>query len=380
MKICIFPNDPILAYYKKGEIKERYYNPNNFFDEIHIISLIEKDIDESLVKTLAGNAKLKIHSVGTINIKNKNKEYPRIEKLVKKINPDVIRAFSPYISGWLAAKTSEKLKIPFYLSLHTQVDYNRKLIKKINLKKYIALKISQKFTEPYVIKHASKITIVYKIIEPYVIRNGGKIPEVLHNRIDYYRFLNSVKIDNLKKPLIISVGSLIPEKNHSCLINCMSFIDAHLLIIGNGKEYDKLIKLIDKKNLKNKVQIKQSVSHNKIQNYYKSADVFALAYDPNLESIPMPVMEAMATGLPVIIPNPIEGNSEGLDGIAIFSKRDSNSFAININQVLSDNSLYKKLSKASQDKAKEYDSKIIELREMQIYEEIISQSGIKNIE
>ena len=42
MKICIFPNDPILAYYKKGEIKERYYNPNNFFDEIHFI-IIDED-------------------------------------------------------------------------------------------------------------------------------------------------------------------------------------------------------------------------------------------------------------------------------------------------------------------------------------------------
>jgi glycosyltransferase involved in cell wall biosynthesis len=373
MKVCIFPNDPILAYYNKGEIKDRYYNPNNFFDEIYIISLTENDIEESKVQILAGNAKLKIHSVGSINLKNKEKYYPKIENLVKQINPDVIRAFSPYISGWLAAKTSEKLKIPFYLSLHTQVDYNRKLIKKSNLKKYIALKISQKFIEPYVIQRASKITIVYKIIEPYVIRNKGKKPEVLHNRIDYDRFLNSVKINNLEKPLIISVGSLIPEKNHSCLINAMSFIDAHLLIIGNGKEYDKLIKLIDKKNLRNKVQINKSVPHNEIQNYYKSADIFALAYDPNLESIPMPVMEAMATGLPVVIPYPVKGSSEGLEEISIFSKRDSNSFAMNINRVLTDNSLYKKLSKASQDKAKEYDSKIIELREKGVYEEIISK-------
>ena len=29
MKLCVFPNDPLQAYYDKGEIKERYYNPNN---------------------------------------------------------------------------------------------------------------------------------------------------------------------------------------------------------------------------------------------------------------------------------------------------------------------------------------------------------------
>ena len=70
MKICIFPNDPIIEYYKKGEIKDRYFNPNDFFDEVHIISFIEKDIEEERVKNLVGNAKLKIHSVGKINLKN----------------------------------------------------------------------------------------------------------------------------------------------------------------------------------------------------------------------------------------------------------------------------------------------------------------------
>jgi len=24
--LCVFPNDPIIAYYQKGEIKERYFN------------------------------------------------------------------------------------------------------------------------------------------------------------------------------------------------------------------------------------------------------------------------------------------------------------------------------------------------------------------
>ena len=74
LKLCIFPNDPIISYYNKGEIKPRYFNPKNFFDEIHIISFINNDIDESKVQFLVGDASLKIHSLGgldTFNLKKK---------------------------------------------------------------------------------------------------------------------------------------------------------------------------------------------------------------------------------------------------------------------------------------------------------------------
>ena len=71
MKLCIFPNDPLQAYYEKGEIKDRYYNPDNFFDEVHFITLIEKDIDPTKIQAIVGSAKIIIHSVGKINIKNR---------------------------------------------------------------------------------------------------------------------------------------------------------------------------------------------------------------------------------------------------------------------------------------------------------------------
>jgi len=374
MKICIFPNDPIIEYFKKGEIKERYYNPKNFFDKIHIISLSENDIEESKVQTIAGNAKLIIHSVGRANIKNKKYFLQKIENLVKEIKPDIIRAYSPYLTGWFAAKCSENLKIPFYLSLHTNYDYNRNLAKKTNLKKYFSLKFTEKFIEPYVLQKASKITIIYKIIEPYVLKNGGVTPEVLHNKVDFKRFANAMPKDDLTKPLIISVGNLIPEKNHQCLINAMQTIDAHCIIIGDGVEHDNLIRLIEKKNLQNKIKIISSVPHDEIHMYYKASDVFALAYDPNIESLPMPVMEAMATGIPVIIPKPVEGYSEGLENIAVFSDPEPESFAENIKNVLMDQDLYKKLAISSQKKAKEFDSQRIEIREAEIYQEIISKN------
>ena len=218
MKLCIFPNDPIIAYYNKGEIKERYFNPENKFAEIHIISLIDKDIEEEKVQTLVGNAKLKIHSVGKINIINRKKHSKRIINLVKKINPDIIRAYNPFIEGWLAAICKNELGIPLFISLHTQYDYNRYLMKNTNLKKFLALKYSEKFIEPFVLNSADKITIVFKIIESYVIRHTKNKPEILYNKIDFDRFSNAIPLDEIKKPLVLSVGNLIKEKNHKLII------------------------------------------------------------------------------------------------------------------------------------------------------------------
>jgi glycosyltransferase involved in cell wall biosynthesis len=372
-KLCVFPNDPIISYYKKGEIKTRYYNPTNFFDEVHIISLIEKDINESEVQNISGNAKLKIHSIGKINIKNYSKYTKQIIELIKSINPDVIRAYNPLVEGWLAAVSAKELKIPFFLSLHTQYDQKRKIAKKNNLKKFLVLKYTEKFIEPYVLKTATHITIVHKIIEPYVLKHGGKKPDILYNKIDYERLSNGIPIKSLPQPLIISVGNLIKEKNHQCLIEAMKNVNAYLLIIGNGKLYQSLQNLILQNKLEKKVFIIKSVPNNEIQNFYKSAQVFALAYDPELEGLPIPVIEAMATGLSIVIPYPKIQYSDGLEDVVIFSKRDPISFSQNISKVLNDSKLQAKLSLAGQKKARDFDNIIIEKREAQIYSKLVEK-------
>ena len=370
MKLCVFPNDPIEAYYEKGEIKERYYNPNNFFDEVHIISFVENDIEESKVQSLVGQAKLKIHSVGKISIKNRAKNIERVKKLVEDINPRVIRAYNPSIAGWFAANCAKELGIPLFLSLHTQYDYNRKLAKKNNFKKYLSLKYTEKFIEPFVLETADKITIVYKIIEPYVLKHTSKKPEILHNKVDCERFANGSDLESLPKPLILSVGALIQVKNHQCLIEAMKGIDAHLLIIGNGELYSDLIKLIKKLGLEKKVTIIKSVSHDKIQDYYNSAQLFSLAYNTEVEGLPMPVMEAMASGLPVIIPFPKKGFSEDLEDIAIFSELNPKSFSEKF-ELLNNSELRERFAEKSLCKARDFDSKKIEKREAQIYSDLL---------
>tara|TARA_B100001559_G_scaffold120532_1_gene101401 strand:+ start:1933 stop:3060 length:1128 start_codon:yes stop_codon:yes gene_type:complete len=372
LRLCIFPNDPLQAYFDKGEIKERYYNPENIFDEIHFITLTDNDVDVDKIQTIGGTAKIIIHSVGKINIKNRKKYQKDIVELCKKINPDIIRAFNPLIEGWLAANCAKELEKPFFVSLHTQYDHNRKLAKS-NLKKYLALKYTEKFIEPFVLNSADKIIVVYRIIQSYVTKHSSKESQVLHNKVDCNRFFSAKVIEKLSQPMILSVGNLISVKNHKILIKSMKEINAHLLIIGNGELFEELNQLIIECGVQNKVTIKKSVPNNQIQDYYKSAKIFALAYNTEVESLPIPVIEAMAAGLPVVIPFPKEGFSEGLEKTAIFSKNNEKSFAENIQKLLNNEELREKFSILSVDKAKEFDAQKIEKREAEIYLELLKK-------
>ena len=376
MKLCVFPNDPIVSYFKKGEIKNRYYNPCNVFEKLDIISFTDKDIEESKVKKLAGNAELKIHCVGKINLINKSKKKKEVLQLLKQINPDIVRSYNALLEGWVAAYCSEKLNIPFFVSLHVQYDKKRELIKSQNFKKYFALKYYKKSIEPYTLKQADKITIVYKIIEPYVKEISGKTPEVLYNRIDLKRFQNAKKIQTFDKPLILSVGRLTPRKNHECIIKAIKNLDVYLQIIGDGESYDSLVQLSKDLNIKNKIIFKKSVPNDEIQNYYKSADLFVLVYNSEVEGLPIPVLEAMATGLPIIISAPVKNLSDGLENSVEFSKIDPETLCTKIKKLLNDKEYSKKLANAALKKSFEFDGKNTEQRESEIYEELLSSKRL----
>ena len=371
MKLCIFPNDPIMAYYEKGEIKDRYYNPENFFSEIHIISFTEKDIDELKVQKIAGTAKLKIYSVGRINLLNKNSKKNKVLKIIKQINPDVIRSYNALLEGWIGAKCSQEYNIPFFVSLHVQYDTKRKFEKHRNYKKYLALKYYRKTIEPFVLKIADKITIVYKIIEPYVIEMCQKKPEILYNRINLEKFQNGKKIFEYEKPTIITVGRLTSRKNHDCLIKAIKDLDVILLIIGDGEEYQNLVNLSNSLKLGKKIKFIKSVNNDQIQNYYNSADLFVSMYDSSIEGLPIPVLEAMASGLPIIISKPVENLSDGLEDSVIFSDINPESVKKEILKILKNCSLKKELSEKALMKSSKFDGRKIEQREAEIYERLV---------
>jgi glycosyltransferase involved in cell wall biosynthesis len=374
-KICVFPNDSLKSYFVKGEIKKEYFNPKNYFDEIHVISLFDDEIDEEKVKELAGNAVLKIHKIGKVNLLNYKKFEGKILQIINDINPSLIRAYNPLIQGWLATKIARKLKIPVIVSVHTNFDEQRNLSKKERgLFTFLKLQYTAKRIEKYVLREADAIICVYQHIVPYVKKMGANNIHVIYNRVNLEQF--SPKIEKKikdTKPIIISVGRLIDQKKQLYLLEAIKNMDVKLLLIGDGPNFDFLKEFIQKNHITNKVEMIKSVPNKELGSYYTSCDIYAQVLE-NLEGIPIPVLEAMACGLPVVMSKHSSNYSEIIDDAVVFVENNPESFFNAFNKIISDSEYKEKLKRKSLNVITKISGEKMEEEELSLYRKLMDKT------
>jgi glycosyltransferase involved in cell wall biosynthesis len=372
MKICVFPNDSLLAYYEKGEIKNRYFNPKNFFDEVHVISLFDNEIDAEMVKSLGGKAKLKIHKMGKANLSNYKSFEERVTTLIQEIKPNIIRSFNPLVQGWLATKAAKKLGIPIVISLHTNYSQQKEFAKKEGrYLQYFKLMFTSRKFESFVLKNADVVICVYEFIVPYAKNMGAKNIHIIYNRVDLEKFSPQCKKEiHFEKPTILSVGRLIEQKNHQYLIQAIKNLDVNLLIIGDGPNYEILNSLAKSLGVSDKIQFIKNIPHEKLNGYYSSCDIYAQPMR-FLGGIPIPVLEAMASGLPIVMSKHNEGDSEIIDDAIVFVENNADSFRNAFNRILSDPNYKNELKKKSLESIKKINGEMMEEKEKEIYLKLI---------
>lgn len=371
LRLCVFPNDPIKSYFDKGEIKLKYFNPMNMFDEIHVVSTTDNDIEESKVKELAGTGKLFIHTVGKTNLKNYKKHKEKVITLVRQIKPDVIRAYNPLIQGWLAAKCSEELNIPLVVSLHINYDKDVRPLSLSNrgILHFLKLRYTLKNIEPYVLKIADSVICVHKSVTTYAKRLGAKKVDVIYNRVYLDQFSpNAEKALKFDKPVIIFVARLTKTKNQECLIKAIKNLDVILLLIGDGPEYEHLKKLAYSLGCGEKVKFIKSVPNSEIHKYYASANIFAAPVKDR--GIGISFLEAMATGLPAVI-RLIPDEQEELEEAAMMVDNTHEAFAVAFKEIISKEDLREKLKEKSLAMAKKLNGHMMEEKESQLYIKVL---------
>lgn len=166
-------------------------------------------------------------------------------------------------------------------------------------------------------------------------------------------------IFNHDKKNIVFVGRLAEKKGVKYLIDAMNYIDARLYIIGRGPLEDELKEQathIDG----NKIIFVGAKSHEELPGILASADLFVapsiVAKDGDQEGLPVSIMEAMASGLPVV--SGISGGTkdiikDGLNGY-IIDAQNVKLLAEKINDIIKNDGLAAKMRKEALITSEEY--------------------------
>jgi glycosyltransferase involved in cell wall biosynthesis len=147
------------------------------------------------------------------------------------------------------------------------------------------------------------ITVSNRTKKDLKIIKSSEKSVVIPNGIDYQEIRN-IKSHNEKSDVIYA-GRLIKEKNIDLLIKTICIIKekkpgVKCLIIGEGPEKIKLLKLVDGLGIENNVIFKDFLdNHDDLIKYMKSSRVFVLP--SRREGFGIVVIEANASGLPVVV-------------------------------------------------------------------------------
>lgn len=156
--------------------------------------------------------------------------------------------------------------------------------------------------------------------------------------------------------VIATIGNLLPVKGHKFLIQACSLLRSQgrkfkCLVIGDGPEEVELKRLTDELQLNDIIQFLGRVPHDEVLRLLASGSISAVVHpsiltkDGEEEGIPVALMEAMASGIPVIstttggIPE-LLGNGAGL----LVPPQDSVSLANAIQSLMDDSDLWHELS------------------------------------
>ncbi len=140
--------------------------------------------------------------------------------------------------------------------------------------------------------------------------NYGFQPIVIPVGIDMKRFSPNGEKLSLNYPIdhqvVLGLGRLSQQKKFDVLIKAAEIlsketIQLKFLIVGDGSEKKNLQSLINKLDLRNRVQLVGRVRDEKLPMYYRSSDIFVNTEVNGGDQFWIVVVEAMSSGLPVIV-------------------------------------------------------------------------------
>ena len=307
-----------------------------------------------------------------------------IRRAIKEISPDIIHIQNHFLLGRRVVGAAKKLGIPVVGTNHFMPEnlvhylHPPGIVEK-GLRKGAWKDCVRIFEQLDVVTTPTKTAAA-------LLTNAGFRKDVMPVScgIDLERFkptndglyLKQIFAIPNNKPVLLYVGRLDKEKKIDVILQALPDIlrvtSVHLVVVGTGREKQKLEGLAKELGIQKAVAFTGFVPDKDLQNIYRIADLFVIAGIAELQSIV--TMEAMASGLPVVAVNAMalpELVHDGENGY-LFSDGDSQMLAEKVIAILSNQTMRAQMSQKSLEIIKDHDiNKVIEKYES-IYNEIIN--------
>ncbi len=352
-KLVVIPSDPISAYEAKGTSSwlKDYYNPNSFFEEVYVLSPLEKEYR-------------KVYGLNIIPIKSDK----HFKKELQRISPLCVRAYGGY---WATdyANYNRVVGIPVVSSVH---DTNPQLI-------HDSLKFSD------------FIFVMSNVIENILLDNHlakKKYIGILGNRVNTALFsqkkTNNSILSNygihLNKKIILHVGRKTHQKNIDNVLKSLLYLnnDFILVLIGKG-EFDEYSMLIKNLELDDRVFNIEKIENNELLLFYNLANV--LCAPSRWEGFGLVFAEAASCLTKIVTSNIAPMNeyliNDGVMNVLIDDYENPKSIAHSILEI--DNSF--SINNNTRDIiTKRFDEKIVSQKEVDFYKKVIYNNKTKEID
>lgn len=213
----------------------------------------------------------------------------RLEKIIEIERPDIIHnhLYSLKYVVWANKKTKINIIHTVHNIAKKEAGYVDRVLYKNFFKKRNVLPVALSKNIQQSIHKEYKLSLV-------------QIP-IIFNGIDLTKCIEKTNYSIKDKFCIVHIGRFMYQKNHEGLINAFAEFhknrpDSELILVGDGELKEEIIELAKKKKIYESVKF-EGIKDN-VYPILSQSDVFVL---PSLyEGMPMTLIEAMATGTPII--------------------------------------------------------------------------------
>ncbi len=304
----------------------------------------------------------------------------RAKKLLQTM--DIVHVQHPFLSGRLALRYCEPLRIPTVFTNHTRYDLYAQAYLPI-----VPVEISDSLLQAYMPPFCQAIDLV---ISPSagmaeVLRGMGVSSpiEILPNGVELKRFYTAEPLARTdfgytaNDVLLVYAGRVATEKNLQFLLHAFSGVasalqNVHLLVVGGGAKpiEEELKQQVADQGLQERVHFTGMVPYDELPSYLLMCDTFVTASVTEVH--PLSVIEGMAAGLPVVgitSPGVADTIEDGKTGF--LANEDVASFAANLTRICLDRSLRRKMGDAARQASTQYSIERTNRRLLEHYERLV---------